>query len=182
MLCTIYVLFRKHKNIFISFFLFAPARYIVAQVIEIWFYGRPGGWINIKMSSYQYRKSHCGDKTILRPSYRHNGISYTGKTTYLYWIGAQSLFNLYSKLYNKVAVDLSDYRLHGENKCGHFRKLCTPLKMNSRRNWGSYGNASLNSRRNNLHTRPCKFTKAQCNGKGNIGSCLDFSKAFGTTL
>ena len=40
------------------------------------------------MSSYQYRKSHCGDKTILRPSCLHNGISYTGKTTSLYWIGA----------------------------------------------------------------------------------------------
>ena len=38
------------------------------------------------MSSYQYRKSHCGDKTILRPSYLHNGISYTGKMTSLYWI------------------------------------------------------------------------------------------------
>ena len=40
------------------------------------------------MSSYQYRKSHCGDKTILRPSYLHNGISYTGKTTSLHWIRA----------------------------------------------------------------------------------------------
>ena len=29
------------------------------------------------MTSYQYRKSHCGDKTIWRPSYLHNGISYT---------------------------------------------------------------------------------------------------------
>ena len=48
----------------------------------------PGGWFNIKMPSYQYRKSHCGDKTILRPSYLHNGISYTCKTTFLYWIGA----------------------------------------------------------------------------------------------
>ena len=48
-----------------------------------------GSWFNIKMSSYQYRISHCGDKTILRPSYLHNGISYTGKTTSLYWIGAQ---------------------------------------------------------------------------------------------
>ena len=48
----------------------------------------PGGWFNIKMSSYQYRKSHCGDKTILRPSYLHNGISYTGKMTSLYWIRA----------------------------------------------------------------------------------------------
>ena len=48
----------------------------------------PRGWINIKMSSNQYRKSHCGDKTILRPSYLHNGISYTDKTTFLYWIRA----------------------------------------------------------------------------------------------
>ena len=48
-----------------------------------------GCWFNIKMSSYQFRKSHYGDKTILRPSYLHNGISYTGKTTSLYWIRAQ---------------------------------------------------------------------------------------------
>ena len=42
------------------------------------------------MSSYQYRKSHCGDKTILWPSYLHNGTSYyTGKMTSLYWIRAQ---------------------------------------------------------------------------------------------
>ena len=48
-----------------------------------------GPWFNIKMSSCQYRKSHCGDKTILRPSYLHNGISYTGKMTSLYWIRPQ---------------------------------------------------------------------------------------------
>ena len=48
----------------------------------------PGPWFNIKMSSYQYRKSHCGDKTILRPSYLHNGISYTAKMSSLYWIRA----------------------------------------------------------------------------------------------
>ena len=52
-------------------------------------YSYPGPRFNIKMPSYQYRKSHCGDKTILRPSYLHNGISYTGKMTSLYWIGAQ---------------------------------------------------------------------------------------------
>ena len=51
-------------------------------------YWYTGGWINIKMPSYQYRKSHCGDKTILRPSYLHNGISYTDKMTSLYWIRA----------------------------------------------------------------------------------------------
>ena len=39
-------------------------------------------------TSYQYKKSHCGDKTIWRPSYLHNGISCTGKMTSLYWIRA----------------------------------------------------------------------------------------------
>ena len=48
-----------------------------------------GPWFNINMTSYQHRKSHCGDKTILRPSYLHNWIPYTGKTTSLYWIRAQ---------------------------------------------------------------------------------------------
>ena len=47
-----------------------------------------GSSFNIKMTSYRYGKSHCGGKTILCPSYLHNGISYTGKTTSLYWIRA----------------------------------------------------------------------------------------------
>ena len=49
-----------------------------------------GSWFNIKMASYQYRKSHCGDKTVVRSSYLHNGISYTGKMTSLYWISPQN--------------------------------------------------------------------------------------------
>ena len=49
----------------------------------------PGPRFNIKMTSYQYRKFHCGDKTVVRSSYLHNGISYTGKMTSLYWIRAQ---------------------------------------------------------------------------------------------
>ena len=53
-----------------------------------WFRWWSGGWFNIKMTSYQYRNSHCGDKTILRSSYLHNGISHTGKMTSLYWIRA----------------------------------------------------------------------------------------------
>ena len=48
----------------------------------------PGPQFIIKMSSYQYRKPHWGDKTVVRLSYLHNGISYTGKTTSLYWIRA----------------------------------------------------------------------------------------------
>ena len=46
-----------------------------------------GPRFNIKMTSYQYRKSHCGDKTILRSSYLHNGISYTNKMSSLYQNG-----------------------------------------------------------------------------------------------
>ena len=44
--------------------------------------------IQYKESSYQYRKSHCGHKMVIRSSYFHNGISYTGKMTSLYWIRA----------------------------------------------------------------------------------------------
>ena len=48
----------------------------------------PGPWFNIKMVSYQYRKSHCGDKTVVRSSYLHSWISYTGKMSSLYWMEA----------------------------------------------------------------------------------------------
>ena len=48
-----------------------------------------GPRFNIKMSSYQYRKSHCGDKTVVRSSYLHNGNSDTGMATSVYWIRAQ---------------------------------------------------------------------------------------------
>ena len=44
----------------------------------------PGCWFNIKMVSYQYRKSHCRGKTVIRSTYLHHGISYTGKMTSLY--------------------------------------------------------------------------------------------------
>ena len=58
----------------------------------------PGPRFNIKMSSYQYRKSHCGDKTVVRSSYLHNGISYTGKMSSLYWIRALNDFNSTNRL------------------------------------------------------------------------------------
>ena len=80
--CWVFLLFA-----FSVCFLFCFVSCILSFVFLIqWF--PPGRWFNIKMPSHQYRKSHCGDKTILRPSYLHNGISYTGKTTSLYWIRA----------------------------------------------------------------------------------------------
>ena len=39
----------------------------------------PGPGFNINMSSCRYMKSYCGDKTVVRSFYLHNGISYTGK-------------------------------------------------------------------------------------------------------
>ena len=53
-----------------------------------------GPWFNIKMSPYQYRKSHCGDKTVVRSSYLHNGICYTGKMSSLYWISPLGIISL----------------------------------------------------------------------------------------
>ena len=64
-------------------------------VIMIWWnrsckvWKSSGPWFDIKMSSHQYRKSHYGDKTILRPSYLHHAISNAGKMSSLYWIRAQ---------------------------------------------------------------------------------------------
>ena len=45
-----------------------------------------GPLFNINIPSYQYGKSHCGDKTVVRSSYLPNGISFTGKMSCLYWI------------------------------------------------------------------------------------------------
>ena len=45
--------------------------------------------------------------TILRPSYHlHNGISYTGKTTSLYWIGAIIIPNDQTKIYQILVCPL----------------------------------------------------------------------------
>ena len=43
----------------------------------------------IKMPSYQYRKSHCHDNTILSTQW----ISYTGKMAFLYWIRSLDINN-----------------------------------------------------------------------------------------
>ena len=42
--------------------------------------------LNMMMSSYQYRKSHCEDKMVVRSSYLHNEISYTGKMVAFIWM------------------------------------------------------------------------------------------------
>ena len=57
-----------------------------------------GPWFNIKMLYYKYRKSHCGDKTVVRLSYLHNGISYTGtEMSSVHWIRAKAVQNFQGK-------------------------------------------------------------------------------------
>ena len=73
---------------------------------------QPQHWFNIKMSSYQYRKSHCGDKTVVRSSYLHNGISYTGKMASLYWFSLQNELN---SLSSKTLCRESNARSAGRN-------------------------------------------------------------------
>ena len=58
----------------------------------------PGPCFNINMLSHQYRKSHCGDKTVVRSSYLHNGVSYTGKMSSLYWFRALLLCQIVRSL------------------------------------------------------------------------------------
>ena len=59
--------------------------------------------------SYQYKKSNCGDKTILRQPYLHDGISYTGKATYLYQIGA--LMSVRTKVWFQPVLTHRQYDL-----------------------------------------------------------------------
>ena len=47
-------------------------------IVEIWQISTAGPWFSIKMPSHQYKKSHCGDKMVMRSSYLHNGSSYIG--------------------------------------------------------------------------------------------------------
>ena len=81
----------------------------------------PGPQFNIKMSSYQYRKSHCGDKTVVRSSYLHNGISYTGKMSSLYWIGAQSIIWTHDSVLSmkpmEIIFNILTYHIHTSMYC-----------------------------------------------------------------
>ena len=87
-------------HVFVCMCVFSPnVEIVTVEIVLLFIDADTGGWINIKMTSYQYKKSHCGDKTILQPSYLHNGISYTGKTTSLYWIGALVFYLLWNVIH-----------------------------------------------------------------------------------
>ena len=87
-----------------------------------WYKAKASGpRFNKKMLSYQYRKSHCGDKTVVRSSYLHDGISYTGKTTSFYWIRALFVIQYISRYVNITWFVVFSY--------------CLTLSMHSRINW-----------------------------------------------
>ena len=57
---------------------------------------RTGNFFSLALNTaYQYKKSHYGDKIVIRSSYFHNGISYTGKISSLYWIRVQDFSVLF---------------------------------------------------------------------------------------
>ena len=64
---------------------------ITSLTLELLLVMKWGPSFNIKMSSYQYRKSHCEDKMVVWPFYLNNWISYTDKMTSLYWMRAQNI-------------------------------------------------------------------------------------------
>ena len=90
----------------------------------------PGSWFNIKMPSYQYRKYHCGDKTILRPSYLHNEISYTGKTASLYWVRAQVLYMTYHNWDHMRIIEFQNTSISLLTICSGWQKPPQKLHIN----------------------------------------------------
>ena len=79
-----------------------------------------GPWFNIKMSSYQFRKSHCGDKTVVR-LFKVSLISTVGFPIlvrwHLYIDSAPRVFFIQSRrIDHKHGKMLSDHRDAGLEK------------------------------------------------------------------
>ena len=98
----------------------------------------PGGWFCIKMPSYQYRKSHCGDKTILRPSYLHNRFSYTGKMAFFILNQGPSVCEMLSILSITYLLWYLYFVIHG-TRFLVYETQCLPLNRSS----FDYGDVSI---------------------------------------
>ena len=74
-----------------------------------------------KTTSYQYKKSYCRDKIIIRSYYLNNGMSYTGKMASLYWtnlldhnsINKMPSYHHRNSHYKNKAVSWSSYFYNG---------------------------------------------------------------------
>ena len=82
----------------------------------------PGAWFNIKTWSYYYRKSHCGDEMVVRPSYVHNQISYTGKMASLYWTTPRVAVPAHLSLSDMFALFVK-YNFYKHSSTTHFSSL-----------------------------------------------------------
>ena len=81
------------------------------------------------MSSYQYRESHCGDKTILRPSYLRNGFPILVRC-HLYIESGPRAKPVFAKLQlQQITTDMNKHRMTSSNRnifcvtgplCGEF--------------------------------------------------------------
>ena len=59
--------------------------FIRLSFLSRWMGFSPCPSFNITVSYCRYRKSHCGDETVLISSYLHNGISIASKMASLHW-------------------------------------------------------------------------------------------------
>ena len=118
-------------------------------------------WFNIKISSYQYRKSYCRDKTVVRSSYLHNGISYTGKMASLYWTNLPESTTMTCQIEEVVVCCLSES--NPINLCHPCNSLCAKFfreKINIftfyaiSPHWYDTGCWNTSS---NMKTRTCPF-------------------------
>ena len=74
--------------------------------------------------------SHCGDKTIIRPSHLYNGVFYIGKMISLYWIGALLLCAISSSpamIRAPLGVTLNNFPRYGV-QCKMLISFVIPLK------------------------------------------------------
>ena len=111
-----------------------------------------GPRFNIKMSSSQYRKTLGGDKTVVRSSYIHYGVSYTGKIIFFYWISPRQL----SAQRKSKQSESESWRHLALTDMVFFAKIFTnPLRILSI-NWGKrYQSSVTNSLNFNWNRRGC---------------------------
>ena len=81
-----------------------------------------GGLFNIRMLSYQYEKSHYGEKRVVTVSNLHNGISYTAKMVSFYWISFK--VGIMTRLCLQCANDITLMDYHPKMKTGSLIYIC----------------------------------------------------------
>ena len=129
----------------------------------------PGPRFNLNMTSYQYRKVHCGDKANLWSSHLHTGIPYTGMMTSLYWIWAMAPEFSHDFLTIPDILIFDDVMLNYTFGMGFFRPnkriaLFTEFLLVPGISWGMvfpYISEQTNHRVDSKHGRWVRYGKLQ---------------------